>query len=71
MLDETLNISITNYFEGVIDLDKMDETRYTTKGEGHGYGLTLVKEIIGKNPRLQNVRKINDNVFTQILKITL
>lgn len=71
ILDEQLNISIGNNFEGIIDLDKIDETRYTTKGEGHGYGLALVKEIINKNTKLKNIRMINDNVFIQILKIDI
>lgn len=71
MLDNKLNISIANTFEGFIDLDKIDEVKYTTKGEGHGYGLALVKEIIEKNSSLENVKKINDNVFIQILKIDI
>ena len=71
MLDEKFNISIANNFEGSIELDKIDEERYTTKGNGHGYGLSLVKTIISKNSRLENIRKINDNVFVQILKIEM
>ena len=69
MLENKLNISISNLFEGAIEFDKLDEIKYTTKGQGHGYGLVLVKEIISRNSMLENVRMINDNVFTQILKI--
>ena len=71
LLDEKLNIAISNNFDGFIDLDKISEIKYTTKGKGHGYGLTLVKDIISKNNNLENIKKINDNVFTQILKITI
>lgn len=71
MLDKKLNISISNTFEGFIDLDKIDEMKYTTKGTGHGYGLSLVREIIDKNKKLENLRMVNDNVFTQILKISI
>lgn len=71
LLDEKLNISIGNTFEGFIDLDRIDEMKYTTKGEGHGYGLSLVKGIIDKNQKLENFRMINDNVFIQILKIEI
>lgn len=71
MLDDRLNISIANTFEGTIDLDRMDEARYTTKGEDHGYGLSLVKEIINKNTKLENIRMINDNVFVQVLRIDM
>lgn len=71
LLDDKFNISIGNVFEGVIDLDRIDEMKYTTKGDGHGYGLTLVKEIVNKNPNLENIRMVNDNVFIQILKISI
>jgi len=71
MIDGKLNISIANTFDGFIELDKIDEVKYTTKGEGHGYGLALVKEIINKNSLLENTRMINDNVFVQTLKISI
>lgn len=71
LLDDKLNVSIANNFEGVVELDKVDELKYTTKGENHGYGLSLVKEIINKNSELENVRMINDDVFIQILKISI
>lgn len=67
--DNQFNISIANNFDGLIELDKIDEKKYTTKGEGHGYGLSLVKEIVNKSPKLKNIRMINDDVFIQILKI--
>lgn len=71
IMNDKLNISISNTFEGFIDLDMIDEKKYTTKGNGHGYGLTLVKEIIGNNSIFRNIRKINDDVFTQILEIDI
>lgn len=71
IIDDRLGISISNIFEGIIDLDKIDEIKYTTKGDGHGYGLALVKEIINKNDKLENSRTINDDVFTQILKLDI
>lgn len=71
MMDDKFHISIANTFEGSIDLDKIDMVKYTTKGNEHGYGLALVKEIINKNSNLENVRMINDNVFIQILKISI
>ena len=71
MLDDKLNISIGNNFEGVINFEKIDEKKYTTKGEGRGYGLALVKELVNKNSRLENIRMVNDDVFIQVLKITL
>ena len=63
------NEELGKEFDGLIELDKIDEKKYTTKGEGHGYGLSLVKEIVNKSPKLKNIRMINDDVFIQILKI--
>ncbi len=71
ILDNKFNISVANTFEGTIDFDKIYEAEYTTKGGEHGYGLTLVKELIEKNPKLENVRMINDDVFIQVLKISI
>ena len=68
---EYLNIEISNNFKGNIDLTSIDEKGYTSKSKGHGYGLTLVKEILSKNNKLKNERKINKNIFTQKLKIKL
>ena len=64
-------ISISNTYEGKMDLYKMSDRGYTTKSEGHGYGLSLVKEIIEKNHIFQNDMSICGNVFTQKIKLKL
>lgn len=69
--NERLNISISNNYEGNIDLTKIDKEKYTTKEKGHGYGLALVKNIIKYDNRLENEREITDQIFTQILKIKM
>ena len=69
--NEQLYISISNNFEGLLEIDRMDELGYSTNGEGHGYGLGLVKELIAGNPRLTNIRSINGNIFTQVIAVTL
>lgn len=51
---KTLCIAISNNFEGEIDFEKMDNPGYTTKENGHGYGLSLVREIIESNDRLSS-----------------
>ena len=64
-------ICITNNFEGKIDFDKLGTGDYTTKGNGHGYGLRLVKEILNSNNYLENTRELYDDNFTQNLKIKM
>lgn len=68
---KTLCIAISNNFEGEIDFEKMDNPGYTTKENGHGYGLSLAREIIGSNDKLSSEREIKDNIFKQILKIKM
>lgn len=67
--ESKFNISITNTYSGTIDLSRIDSKGYTTKSSGHGYGLALASEILGKNKEMVNSRKVNQNAFTQIIII--
>lgn len=67
--DKKFNISITNTYKGNIDLQKIDSKGYTTKGEGHGYGLALANEILNKHKYITNTRKITKTTFTQTIII--
>ncbi len=62
-----LLISITNNFKGSIDFKLMDKPGYTTKGRGHGYGLTLVHDVISSDPYLSTKRTINNDMITNTL----
>lgn len=62
---DEFNISVTNTYKGTIDLSKIDAKGYTTKGTGHGYGLSLAREILDKYTYMQNTRKVNKTTFTQ------
>lgn len=70
-LNDELIIKISNSYEGNIDLDKIDNKGYTTKGKGHGYGLSLVKHIIYGNSKFVNEREINKRLFSQIIKLKI
>lgn len=69
--DNLLIISILNNYEGTIEIDLLEESGYTSKGKGHGYGLTLSKEIINNNKNLTNEKSISQDIFTQTLKIKM
>ena len=72
ILDNKLCVDITNNFKGNLELDKISEAKYTTKGNGHGYGLTLVNQILNEEIGiLENEKSINRDTFTQTLKIKM
>ncbi len=72
LMDGKLCIDITNNFEGKLELDKLDKEKYTTKGKNHGYGLSLVKQIIDDNSNtFENEKSISRHTFTQKLKIKM
>ena len=67
--EDKLNISIANTYKGSIDLSKIEMKGYTTKGEGHGYGLSLANELLSKHKFIRNTREIRKNTFVQNLVI--
>ncbi len=71
IMDECLCIDISNNYKENIEIDKLGNKKYTTKGKGHGYGLTLVEDIIKSDSDLIHEMKINKELFTQRLKIKM
>lgn len=70
--EKYLCIDITNNFKGNINLNRIDDIKYTTKEEGHGYGLTLVNKILCEEMgKLENEKRISGDTFTQTLKIKM
>lgn len=62
-------IEVMNNYTGYLDVQLFENKGFTTKSNGHGYGLSLVKKIIEKNNNLENIREINGNIFIQKLII--
>ena len=69
--DNQMVIEVSNRCQEIPDLSKIDEKGYTTKSDGHGYGLCLLKQIVEKNNNITNIRNINKDIFTQIIKIKM
>ena len=68
---KVLVLNVSNHLSEQPDLDGIHEKGYTTKKEGRGYGLSLVKEIVENNPAIINEMEIYKNIFTQIIKIKM
>lgn len=64
-------ISILNNYKGTLELENIENPGYTTKGNGHGYGLVLANEIINNNKKLYNQKSVSKETFCQILKIKM
>lgn len=68
--DNNIVIEVSNRCKDIPDLSKIDEKGYTTKSTGHGYGLSLLKSIANNNC-ISNIRSINKDIFTQIIKVKI
>ena len=69
--DNKFIITVSNNFDGLIDLGNIESSGYTTKGNGHGYGLTLMKQLVDKNEMIENKRYIYGNMFVQKIIIEI
>lgn len=69
--DDMLVIEVSNNYDGELDDDLLDSEGFTTKGNGHGYGLCLVKDIVSNSKIFVNDRKISNGVFHQIIKVVI
>ena len=70
-VDGCFNIEISNHFVNDVDINKIFNKGYTTKAEGHGYGLTLLKQIVDSNDDVINEVKVINGLFVQIIKIKM
>lgn len=62
---------LANSYSGKIDMDKIDNYGYSTKGKNHGIGLHIVKKIMDEEPIFSQVRNITDDYYIQELRIHL
>ena len=65
VLDGVLHGEFVNHFTGDVNLDKINDFGYTTKGKNHGVGLTLVKRIVDSNENFDFETIILDEFFIQ------
>jgi len=60
---------IANTYQGEVELDKISEYGYTTKGENHGTGLYIVEKMISKHQRFTKETSLIDHYFIQSISI--
>ena len=68
--NENIILCLGNTFTGEVDLTKIDNEGYSTKGNNRGYGLPLAKDLLTKHSDiLLAERTIIDNYYVQKLII--
>ena len=66
---QKLIIVISNNFRTNKDFNKIEDDGFSTKGENHGYGLSIVKNILDNNKNIVNYKSIAANIFSQKIVI--
>ena len=69
--DNVIHGEFENYFSGDLDVSRLNEIGYTTKGEKRGVGLALVDKITKESSIIECTPKIIDNFFIQHLTINI
>lgn len=69
LLKEDLYIVISNTFENHIELSKINQNGYTTKGKNRGKGLYLSQKISKQSKNITLKNEIINNYFVQKIKI--
>lgn len=67
--DDEICITISNRCGNDIDLSSIFKEGYSSKGCGHGYGLSYVSNILKKNKKINLETDIVDNIFSQMIRI--
>jgi len=66
---EDIVMMIANTYKGEIDVNRVSEYGYSTKGKNHGTGLYIVDKVISKNPKFTKETSIIENYFIQMIRI--
>ena len=70
-IDSDLHIVIANTYKGKIDIEKINEYGYSSKGKNRGTGLHLVNKIIERNRMFERITSKIDEYFVQELTVHL
>ena len=66
--EDSICFDIANNFDNKIELDKINKEGYSTKGKGHGYGLSIAKKVIENSKFIKNETIVSGSVFRQKIK---
>jgi two-component system sensor histidine kinase AgrC len=64
-------ISISNSLGKILEIEKINDKGYSTKGKKHGYGLSLVNDILKESKKITSETSITGSIFKQTVKIKI
>lgn len=67
--DDCLLLTISNTYDKNTDINKVGKSGFTTKGVGHGFGLSIVKDIAKTNPEIETFSSKESDKFIQTAMI--
>ncbi len=67
--DNSVIITITNTFDNSVDVTQVGKKGFSTKGVGHGFGLSIVKDIKKNNKDIDTFSDVIDDKFKQTIII--
>lgn len=67
--DDYLLLTISNTYDKNIDINKVGKSGFTTKGVGHGFGLSIVKDIARTNSEIETFSSKENDKFIQTAMI--
>ena len=70
-MDNDLHIIIANTYKGKVDIEKINEYGYSSKGKNRGTGLHLVNKIVERNRMFERTTSKMDEYFVQELTVHL
>jgi two-component system sensor histidine kinase AgrC len=62
---------LSNTYDEIRNISRLEEIGYSTKGKNRGYGLYLVKKIIEKYDSIYQTREVNEKYYTIHLTIKI
>ena len=69
LINDSIDIIISNTYINAIDEEKVGKERYSTKGKNRGHGLLLVKRILNDNKIITSKNEITDKLYIQKIRI--
>ena len=66
---DNIVIEIINTFNGKVNLNKINERNYTTKGKGRGLGLYIVQRLVKNNSNINLNQFVDNDMFISQLYI--